>query len=164
MLRGKYSQLLMDGRDISKEPDAPEQEKNFLAELNRCISSHISLSNLNSEMIAKTMCLSKSQLNRKVKSLTGMSTSAYIKQLKLARSQMFLKDPEKTIGDIVMMCGFESASYFTKMFKSATGQTPTAFRRDKRVQASLEVASDSTAPILPPPAGGGEKREKLRKS
>ena len=42
MLRGKYSQLLMDGRDISKEPDAPEQEKNFLAELNRCISSHIS--------------------------------------------------------------------------------------------------------------------------
>ena len=91
----KKQDVLMDGRDISKEPDAPEQEKNFLAELNRCISSHISLSNLNSEMIAKTMCLSKSQLNRKVKSLTGMSTSAYIKQLKLARSQMFLKDLAK---------------------------------------------------------------------
>ena len=130
MLRGKYSQLLMDGRDISKEPDAPEQEKNFLAELNRCISSHISLSNLNSEMIAKTMCLSKSQLNRKVKSLTGMSTSAYIKQLKLARSQMFLKDPEKTIGDIVMMCGFESASYFTKMFKEKFGITPSEYKKN----------------------------------
>lgn len=130
MLRGKYSQLLMDGRDISKEPDAPEQEKNFLAELNRCISSHISLSNLNSEMIAKTMCLSKSQLNRKVKSLTGMSTSAYIKQLRLARAQMFLKDPKKTIGDIVMMCGFESASYFTKMFKEKFGITPSEYKKN----------------------------------
>lgn len=130
MLRGKYSQLLMDGRDISKEPDAPEQEKNFLAELNRCISSHISLSNLNSEMIAKTMCLSKSQLNRKVKSLTGMNTSSYIKQLRLARAQMFLKDPKKTIGDIVMMCGFESASYFTKMFKEKFGITPSEYKKN----------------------------------
>ena len=126
----KKQDVLMDGRDISKEPDAPEQEKNFLAELNRCISSHISLSNLNSEMIAKTMCLSKSQLNRKVKSLTGMSTSAYIKQLKLARAQMFLKDPEKTIGDIGMMCGFESASYFTKMFKEKFGITPSEYKKN----------------------------------
>lgn len=76
------------------------------------------------------MCLSKSQLNRKVKSLTGMSTSAYIKQLKLARAQMFLKDPEKTIGDIVMMCGFESASYFTKMFKEKFGITPSEYKKN----------------------------------
>lgn len=141
MLRGKYSQLLMDGRDISKEPDAPEQEKNFLAELNRCISSHISLSNLNSEMIAKTMCLSKSQLNRKVKSLTGMNTSSYIKQLRLARAQMFLKDPKKTIGDIVMMCGFESASYFTKMFKEKFGITPSEYKRN-----NTEDDSETDAP------------------
>ena len=129
MLRRKYSQLLADGGEISKETDAPEQEKDFLMKFNALIASNISRSNLNSEMLAESMCLSKSQLNRKVKSITGINTAAYIKQSRLAHAQILLKDPERTIGDIVLMCGFESASYFTKMFKEKFGVTPSEYRR-----------------------------------
>lgn len=130
MLRKKYSQLLMDSKEVSKEQDAPEQEKNFLMKLNGLISSNISLSNLNSEMLADKMCLSKSQLNRKVKSITGINTAAYIKQSRLAYAQVLLRNPEKTIGDIVLMCGFESASYFTKLFKEKFGITPSQYRKE----------------------------------
>ena len=129
MLRRKYSQLLADGGEISKETDAPEQEKDFLMKFNALIASNISRSNLNSEMLAESMCLSKSQLNRKVKSITGINTAAYIKQSRLAHAQILLKDPERTIGDIVLMCGFESASYFTKMFKEKFGVTPSEYRK-----------------------------------
>lgn len=129
MLRRKYGQLLADGGEISKETDAPEQEKDFLMKFNALIASNISRSNLNSEMLAESMCLSKSQLNRKVKSITGINTAAYIKQSRLAHAQILLKDPERTIGDIVLMCGFESASYFTKMFKEKFGVTPSEYRK-----------------------------------
>ena len=129
MLREKYSRLLNAGMDISKEPDTPEWEKNFLLELNNCIFSHISIANLNSEMLAENMCLSKSQLNRKVKSITGINTAAYIKQTRLVHAQMLLRDPEKTIGYIVLMCGFESSSYFTKTFKEKFGMTPSEYRK-----------------------------------
>ena len=129
MLREKYSQVLIEGKEIATEPDAPEQEKKFLIKLNGLIFSNISLSNLNSEMLADNMCMSKSQLNRKVKAITGMNTAAYIKQSKLAHAQILLKDPEKSIGDIVLMCGFESASYFTKLFKEKFGMTPSEYKK-----------------------------------
>lgn len=130
MLRKKYSQILTEGKEISKEPDAPEPEKKFLICLNNLIFSKISISNLNSEMLADSMCLSRSQLNRKVKSITGMNTSAYIKHSRLAHAQILLRDPHKTIGEIVLMCGFESASYFTKLFKEKFGKTPSEYRKE----------------------------------
>lgn len=130
MLRQKYSQILIDSEEISNEPDAPELEKRFLVKLNSFITSNISLANMNSETLAEGMCLSKSQINRKVKSLTGMSTATYIKQSRLAYSQVLLRDPEKTIGDIVLLCGFDSASYFTKLFKEKFGITPSQYRKD----------------------------------
>ena len=98
--------------------------------LNRFIAANISLSNLNSEMLADNMCLSKSQINRKVKSITGINTATYIKQSRLAHAQILLKNPETSIGDIVLMCGFESASYFTKLFKEKFGVTPSQYRRE----------------------------------
>ena len=128
--RKKYSQILTEGGEISKEQDAPELEKKFLVKLNSFISSNISLSNLNSEMLADNMCLSKSQLNRKVKSITGINTAAYIKQSKLVHAQLLLRDPGNTIGDIVLMCGFESASYFTKQFREKFGMTPSQYRKE----------------------------------
>lgn len=130
MLRQKYSQILIDSEEISNEPDAPELEKRFLVKLNSFITSNISLANMNSETLAEGMCLSKSQINRKVKSLTGMNTATYIKQSRLAYSQVLLRDPEKTIGDIVLLCGFDSASYFTKLFKEKFGITPSQYRKD----------------------------------
>lgn len=130
LLRKKYSQILTEGGEISKEQDAPELEKKFLVKLNSFISSNISLSNLNSEMLADNMCLSKSQLNRKVKSITGINTAAYIKQSKLVHAQLLLRDPGNTIGDIVLMCGFESASYFTKQFREKFGMTPSQYRKE----------------------------------
>lgn len=130
MLREKYSQILTEGREIAKEPDAPEHEKNFLVSLNNLIFSNISLSDLNSEMLAEKICLSKSQLNRKVKSITGMNTAAYIKQSRLGHAQILLRNPDKSIGDIVLMCGFESASYFTKLFKEKFGMTPSEYKKE----------------------------------
>ena len=95
---------------------------------------------------------------------TGQTLTDYISCRRMERAARLLLTTNARVAVVAEEVGILDVNYFTKMFKSATGQTPTAFRRDKRVQASLEVASDSTAPILPPPAGGGEKREKLRKS
>lgn len=131
MLREKYSQVLVDGEEISKDPDIPEREKKFLLKLNSFISCNLSLSGLNSEMIADHMCLSRSQLNRKVKSITGIGTSSYINQSRLVYARLLLSDSEKAIGDIVLLCGFESASYFTKLFKEKFGMTPSQYRKEK---------------------------------
>ena len=80
-------------------------------------------------MIADRICMSKSQLNRKVKFITGMSTSSYIKKSQLTYAQVLLRDADTPIGEIVQRCGFESGSYFTKVFRQKYGMTPSEYRK-----------------------------------
>ena len=128
-------------------------------EINLHLDSTLSLKTL-----AAQCYISPSYLSNVFKQETGQTLTDYISRRRMERAARLLLTTNARVAVVAEEVGILDVNYFTKMFKSATGQTPTAFRRDKRVQASLEVASDSTAPILPPPAGGGEKREKLRKS
>ncbi len=40
-----------------------------------------------------------------------------------------LKNTDSSITDIYMQCGFDSPSYFSKVFKQSTGMTPTEYRK-----------------------------------
>ena len=75
--------------------------------------------------------MSKSQLNRKVKSITGLDTATYVRQSRMSFAKKLLSSGDLSIGDIVMQCGFESPSYFTKTFKQYFGVTPTQFRKQQ---------------------------------
>lgn len=80
-------------------------------------------------MIADKMCMSKSQLNRKVRTITGYNTSAYILQMRLERSKRLLIFHEDLIGDIAFRCGFEDANYFARLFKQLFNVTPSQYRK-----------------------------------
>lgn len=126
-------------------------------EINLHLDSTLSLKTL-----AAQCYISPSYLSNVFKQETGQTLTDYISRRRMERAARLLLTTNARVAIVAEEVGILDVNYFTKMFKSATGQTPTAYRRDKRAQASLEVAPDSAAP-LPPPAGG-EKREKLRKS
>ena len=126
-------------------------------EINLHLDSTLSLKTL-----AAQCYISPSYLSNVFKQETGQTLTDYISRRRMERAARLLLTTNARGAMVAEEVGIMDVNYFTKMFKSATGQTPTAYRRDKRAQASLEVAPDSAAP-LPPPAGG-EKREKLRKS
>ena len=117
---------------------------------------------LSLKTLAAQCYISPSYLSNVFKQETGQTLTDYISRRRMERAARLLLTTNARVAMVAEEVGILDVNYFTKMFKSATGQTPTAYRRDKRAQASLEVAPDSAAP-LPPPAGG-EKREKLRKS
>ena len=117
---------------------------------------------LSLKTLAAQCYISPSYLSNVFKQETGQTLTDYISRRRMERAARLLLTTNARVAMVAEEVGILDVNYFTKMFKSATGQTPTAYRRDKRAQASLEVAPDSAAP-LPPPADG-EKREKLRKS
>ena len=60
---------------------------------------------------------------------TGESIIQYLRNLRLHHARlMMLNMPEKTIKDIAIQCGFQSSSYFCKLFRAQSGMTPQAFR------------------------------------
>lgn len=127
LLREKYSQALQEGKSDSVE--ISDGDKDFMARLQKVFFANISDTDLSSEILADKLFMSKSQLNRKVKSITGLDTATYVRQSRMSFAKKLIAAGDMSIGDIVMRCGFESPSYFTKTFKQYFGVTPSQYRK-----------------------------------
>jgi len=80
-------------------------------------------------LLASEMCLSQSQLNRRIKAATGLTTSNYVLKVRLNKAKKLLMKLQKPIGEIAMDCGFNDFAYFSRSFKKEFGMTPTSFQR-----------------------------------
>ena len=74
--------------------------------------------------LSRLMGISRSQLYRKIKKKTGISTASYIRQIRLQASKELLQTTDWSIANIAKAVGFNSASYFTSSFKEAFGHSP----------------------------------------
>ena len=127
LLREKYSRAMHEGTEQSVELSVAD--KSFLTRLNDVVYGMMGNSNLSSDMVADRMCMSLSQLNRKVKVITGFSSSGYILQMRLDKAKRMLASTETPVGDIATKCGFPEISYFSRIFKQTFQMTPSQYRK-----------------------------------
>ena len=81
------------------------------------------------EEIAEHFYISKYHLCRLFTQNLGMGLIAYLNTIKIREACKLLKENKKGITDIAMESGFNSSSYFCKVFKSETGLSPTAYKK-----------------------------------
>ena len=82
-----------------------------------------------SETLNKLLGLSKSQAYRKIKALTGIAPNQLIQELRLRQSLKAISQNNKTIAEIAYDLGFNSPTYFTRLFKKRFGTLPTTFAK-----------------------------------
>lgn len=118
------------GEDVLTGDESLYREENvFLQNFKDALERHFTDSNLSVEDLADEMKLSRVQLYRKVKALTGLSPAEYIKQSRLKRARLLLSDSSLNISEIAYKVGFSSPGYFTKCYKDMYGENPTHGRR-----------------------------------
>lgn len=116
--------------EVTEPQPLSEFDRSFLERLDAAIADQMVRGDVKVEKLADQMCLSRSQLNRRVKALTGVSTICYSNQIRMNKAcRMFQSDPNTTVSEIAQQCGFEDASYFTRAFKRFTGMAPGAYRK-----------------------------------
>ena len=122
--------LKLKATDEEESPHSqlPEASRKFLTNLNEKIYANLSKSSFSSVELADLMCMSRSQLNRKIKSITQFDTTSYIRDAKITLAKKLLLTSDMNIGEIMDECGFEYRSYFNKVFKQSCGTTPAQFR------------------------------------
>lgn len=108
------------------------EEKAFFTQLNNTIDANISDSTLTSSVLAEALCMSRSQLNRKVKNLTGDDTSHYIRNRRLMLASHLLVTTTMPIGSIETECGFDTPGYFSRTFRSTYNMSPSEYRKETR--------------------------------
>lgn len=121
---------MLDGDDvIDGNEKLFRRENEFLNKFVASIHDHLADSDLSVEDIGEEMCLSRVQLYRKVKALTGKSPVEIIREERLRRGHQLLADSSLTISEIAYRVGFSSPSYFTKCYKDFFGKAPTEVMR-----------------------------------
>ena len=109
----------------AKEPQQPQQkEDKFMTRFREYIEQHMSDSNLSVEAIGAELGLSRVQLYRKVKALTGQSPVELLRTVRLHKAHRLLQDSVKSISEVAYEVGFTSPSYFTKCFRDEFGASP----------------------------------------
>lgn len=137
MLRHLFSSA--EGDDASAEavvsdvggtdrPPVGDKDTVFLTRLRALIQKNLQDSDLNVERVGEEMGLSRVQLYRKVKALTGQSPVELLRTARLQRGRRLLETTDRSISEIAYDVGFTSPSYFTKCFKDEFGKSPNELR------------------------------------
>lgn len=103
-------------------------EQQFLEKLNNILNEFISDNSFNAEIMSKKLFMSRMQLHRKLKALTGLSTTEFITQERLKLTLPLLKKSDTTISEIAYQVGFNSPSYFSTCFKKYYNSSPDEYR------------------------------------
>ena len=107
-----------------EESSMDDRDKAFIKKLHEIIQSNLSNSDCSVEDIGRKVGLSRVQLYRKVKALTGTSVVDLLRKARLAKAHRLLESNGKNISEVAYEVGFTSPSYFTKCFKEEFGILP----------------------------------------
>lgn len=105
----------------------------FLKKVNAVVNSHLADSDFKVDTLADAMALSRTQLFRKIKSLTQMSPQQYLRFVRLERAKKLLqsKDRDLNVSEVGYEVGFASKSHFTRSFQKEFGFNPSDFIKAK---------------------------------
>jgi signal transduction histidine kinase/DNA-binding response OmpR family regulator/ligand-binding sensor domain-containing protein len=109
---------------IQTEDSKFEKEDIFISQLKAFILNHINETDLNGDVIGKHFGLSRIHLYRKLKALTNVSISEFVKDIRLEKGLMLLSKKQLNISEIAYEIGFTSPSHFSRSFKEKYGKSP----------------------------------------
>ena len=114
----------------SKDKEDALPDSNWLLDaFKQEVERRMASGDIDLQAIASSLCMTRTHLNRKIKSQTGKSCSIIISELRVEKAKRLLIDDRvKSIAEISLLCGIEDTSYFISIFKRITGTTPKQWR------------------------------------
>lgn len=125
-LKERYAGLALKKPSTDK---ALKLDDEFVLKVRATIEEHLDDEQFGVEELSKTIFLSRAQVHRKIKALTGKSTGQFIHTVRLHHALQFLQEKDKSITNIAFDVGYNDPSYFTRMFTREFGQPPSYFAK-----------------------------------
>lgn len=109
-----------------------ESDRQFLAKLTDAVNKVIGNGKMDYDALAYSLCMSRAQLNRKVKAITGYTTTDFILQIRISLAKQLLDTTDATIWEVALKCGMDNHTYFCTLFKKATGMSPMQYKNRRQ--------------------------------
>lgn len=117
-----------DKQETEEEEKLNEADKTFVGRLRTAIQDNLGDSDFSVERLGEEIGLSRVQLYRKVKALTGQTPVELLRKARLTKARQLLEKTEKSVSEIAYEVGFTSPSYFNKCFKDEFDINPSSLR------------------------------------
>lgn len=107
-------------------------ENEWLNQLNQTIIMHLADKDFNMDFLGEKINLSRRQLQRRIKNLTGKTPKNYIKDLVWIETKRLIRSGEiHTVKELALRVGFSNPEYFSTIFKLHFGEVPSSFLRKR---------------------------------
>ena len=116
-------------------PTVPAESKDvqiedaFLQKIRAIIEDQLSDTELEIEQLSRLVGMSRSQMFRKIKALTGQSPSLYIRSIRLHRAKELLQTTEMNVSEVAYTVGFSTPTYFSDAYLEAYGIRPSQVKK-----------------------------------
>lgn len=115
-----------------RPPHITEEDDAFMRRLLSFVEENMGNSNIGVDDMASATATSRSSLNRKTKSLLGVTPADFLKEARMKRACQQLVGTTKGVNDIAYSCGFSDPKYFSKCFKASIGMSPSEYRSSRK--------------------------------
>lgn len=131
-----HKEIIISTTDDTEMPESRDDQ--FLRKIKEVLQENISETNLSVEFIAEKTALSRVQLFRRFKTLTGCAPSEYIKNFRLQHAAKLLRSGKYSVADVAYEVGFSDPKYFGVCFSEKYKMSPSAYAK----QASQELQDE----------------------
>ncbi|MCR4582175.1 MAG: response regulator [Prevotella sp.] len=125
-LRGKFSGAVEQKNKV-KQVDVKGNDDILMDKIMKSINAHLSDPELTMELLTKEIGISRAQLHRKMKELTGLSTTEFIRNLRLEQAARLIKEKKVNVTQVAYSVGFNNQAHFSTTFKKHFGMSPTEY-------------------------------------
>lgn len=124
LLKTLFKDITQADEQTIDQSSMDDRDKQFMKQLHQIIQSNLSRSEFGVEDIGREIGLSRVQLYRKVKAMTGSSVVDLMRKARLYKAKRLLESRSMSISEVAYEVGFSAPSYFTKCFKDEYGMLP----------------------------------------
>lgn len=134
IMKGKFS-----GKQEQNEQVTPVEfvssDEQLMKRIMEVVNNNLSNSEFSIEQMVDEVGMSRTQLHRKLKELTGFSASRFVQNIRMQQAMKLLKEKKVNVSQIAYSVGFSSQTHFSTTFKQYYGLTPTEFIKQQENDA-----------------------------
>ena len=125
-LKGKYSGAQQQA-DKVEQPEVKGNDELLMERIMKAINKNLFDSDFNVDMLTQEVGISRAQLHRKMKEMTGISTSEFIRNIRLEQAARLLKEQKVNITQVAYSVGFSNLAHFSTIFRKHFGLSPSEY-------------------------------------
>ena len=129
-LKGKFSGTQQQ-KDKVEEKQVKGNDELLMERVMKVINDHLDDSDFNVEILTKEVGISRAQLHRKMKEMTGLPISEFIRNIRLEQAVRLLEEQKINITQVAYITGFSSLAHFSTVFRKQFGVSPTDYVEQK---------------------------------